>query len=147
MKMDKKAEAMRIHESGFNCCQSVIGVFSEEFGLDLGTAYRVSAGFGGGMRRGEVCGAVTGALMVLGLKHGHFIAGDAERKSHIAELTKEFHNRFEAMNGSIICKELLGYNSSIEEERAIIEEKGLFKTVCPKAIEDAISILEEMLAD
>lgn len=145
--MDKKAEALRIHESGFNCCQSVIGTFSEELGLELGTAYRISAGFGGGMRHGEVCGAVTGALMALGLKYGHFIAGDVERKSQIEALTKAFNARFIEMNGSLICKELLGYNSSIEEERAIIVEKDLFSKVCPKAITDAVSILEEMLAD
>lgn len=145
--MNRKEEAIQIHESGFNCSQAVLGVFCEELGLDLGTAYRISSGFGGGMRRGEVCGAVTGALMALGLRYGFFIEGDTENKDKIAVLTQEFLKRFEAMNGSFICKDLLGYNSSIEEEKAIIVEKGLFDTVCPKAIIDAVTILEEMISD
>ncbi len=145
--MNRKDEAIRIHKCGFNCSQSVFGVFSEELGLDLGLAYRISSGFGGGMRCGEVCGAVTGAVMTLGLRYGHFIEGDEEGKASIAARTKEFNARFEALNGSLICKELLGYNSSIEEERAMIVEKGLFDAVCPKAITDAVAILEEMLSE
>lgn len=145
--MNRKDEAIDIHARGFNCSQAVFGVFCEDLGLDLGTAYRVSAGFGGGMRRGEVCGAVTGAVMALGLRYGHFIEGDTESKDMIAAKTKAFTERFEAANGSLICKGLLGYNSSIEEERAIIVEKGLFDTVCPKAIISAVEIVEEMLAE
>lgn len=145
--MNRKDEAIKIHGCGFNCSQAVFGVFCEDLGLDLGTGYRVSAGFGGGIRRGEVCGAVTGAVMALGLRYGHFIEGDTESKDMIAAKTKAFNDRFEAINGSLICKELLGYNSSIEEERAIIVEKGLFDTVCPKAIISAVEILEKMLEE
>lgn len=145
--MNKQDEALRIHQCGFNCSQAVLGAYCEDLGLDLGLGYRISAGFGGGMRKGEVCGAVTGAIMALGLRYGHFIEGDTEGKNMIAAKTQAFNQRFEEMNGSLICKELLGYNSSIEEERALIVEKGLFDTVCPKAITDAVMILEKMLAD
>lgn len=145
--MNKKEEAMRIHQCGFNCSQAVFGVFCEDLGLDLGSAYRVSAGFGGGMRCGEVCGAVTGGIMALGLRYGHFIEGDTEGKNLIAAKTQAFNQRFLGINGSLICKELLGYNSSIEEEKAIIVEKGLFDMVCPKAITSAVEILEEMITD
>lgn len=145
--MNRKDEALRIHTCGYNCCQAVFGAFCEDLGLDLGLAYRISSGFGGGMRRGDVCGAVTGAIMVLGLQYGNFIAGDTESKAKIAAMTQEFNQRFEAMNGSLLCKELLGHNSSIEEERAIIVEQGLFETVCPKAIMDAVAILEELIIE
>lgn len=145
--MNRKDEAQKIHACGFNCSQAVLGVFCEELGMDLGSAYRISAGFGGGLRRGEVCGAVTGAIMALGLRYGHFVEGDIESKEMIAAKTKAFNDRFEAANGSLICKEMLGYNSAIEEERAIIVEKGLFDTVCPKAITTAVEIAEELIAD
>lgn len=145
--MTRSEEAIQIHNCGFNCSQAVLGAFSEELGLDLGMAYRISSSFGGGMRKGEVCGAVTGALMTLGLRYGHFIEGDAENKANIAAMTQLFNQKFEEANGTVLCKELLGYNSSIESERAIIVEKGLFNTVCPKAITDAVVILEEMMEE
>ncbi|MBU3113072.1 C-GCAxxG-C-C family protein [Clostridium lacusfryxellense] len=142
--MNKKDEAVNIFNNGFNCSQAVLSVFCEELGLDKETALKISTGFGGGLRKGEVCGAVSGAIMTLGLKNGHFIEGDTESKNKAYALTKEFIRRFEEKNESIICKKLLGYDLSDEMECNIIREKRLFDIICPKVIIDAIGILEDM---
>ena len=68
--MSYQEKATELHESGCNCCQAVLGACCEKWNMDPDTAYRLGAFFGGGMRRGEVCGAVTGALMALGLEYG-----------------------------------------------------------------------------
>ena len=68
--MSYQEKATTLHESGSNCCQAVLGACCDHWNMDEDTAYRLGAFFGGGMRRGEVCGAVTGALMALGLEYG-----------------------------------------------------------------------------
>lgn len=143
--MDRKDEAVKIFNNGFNCSQAVLSVFSKELGLDKDIALKITTGFGSGLRKGEVCGAVSGAVMVIGLKKGHHIAGDNEAKDKTNFLTNEFTRRFEEKHGSIICKKVLGYDLSVKSELEIIKEKKLFNNICPKLIIDAIAILEDML--
>ncbi len=144
--MERKENAIRIFNNGFNCSQSVLSIFCEELNFDKELALKIATGFGGGIRKGEVCGAVSGAIMVLGLKFGHYIEGDTETKSQAYALTSEFINRFEEKNGTIICKGLLGHDLSNQEEYELIREKGLFQSRCPELIGDAIEILEDMLS-
>src|SRR5665647_2706442 len=108
--MTRKEEALRIFDSGFNCSQAVLGAFCEELGMKQETALRITTGFGGGLRRAEVCGAVTGAIMAIGLKIGHSVEGDNATKMHAYEITKQFESRFEELNGSIICRSILRYD-------------------------------------
>ena len=143
--MNKSDEALLIFNQGFNCSQAVVSVFCEELGLDQEIALKISCGFGGGMCHGEICGAVTGAVMVLGLKYGQSKAEDKESKEKTYEIIKEFSNKFKDINGSIICKELLDLDLSKENARKVAKEKGLFTTICPKLIRDAVSILEDIL--
>ncbi|MDA3851285.1 MAG: C-GCAxxG-C-C family protein [Spirochaetaceae bacterium] len=143
--MNRRDEAIEIFNCGFNCSQAVLSVFCDHLDFDKETALKISTGFGGGMRKGEVCGAVTGAIMVLGLKEGHFAVGETKAKSKAYELVKDFESRFEKLNESIICKNLLKYDLSVETELAMIKEKGLFDVICPKVIADAIDIIEEIL--
>ncbi|MBN1760545.1 MAG: C_GCAxxG_C_C family protein [Chitinispirillaceae bacterium] len=143
--MSRKEAAVKTFSKGFNCSQAVLSVFCEESGLDETTALKIASGFGGGMRKGEVCGAVTGAIMVLGLKYGHCIEGDTTTKQKANALTVEFIGKFEDRNRTIICRNILGYDISIEEEHKEAAEKGVFSTICPKMIEDVVDILEETL--
>ncbi|HHX59960.1 MAG TPA: C_GCAxxG_C_C family protein [Epulopiscium sp.] len=145
--MDRKEEALKVFESGFNCSQAVLSVFCEELNCDRDLALKISTGFGGGIRIGEVCGAVSGAVMALGLKYGHTIEGDTETKSKAYSLTKEFINRFEEKNGTIVCKKLLGYDLSNQEEYEYLLDKGIFKNMCPVFIKDAIDILDAMFSE
>lgn len=107
--MTYEEKATALHESGCNCCQAVLGACCEKFALDSETAYRLGAFFGGGMRRGEVCGAVTGALMALGLAYG-----DESNRKSLKSL--ELIQAFRQEHGTILCKELLGADGKKKKE-------------------------------
>ena len=144
--MDKAQEALQLHINGFNCSQSVLAVFAKELGISKKTALRVSTGFGGGMRMGEVCGALTGALMALGLHNGHDVEGDLEEKQRANDMTLAFVGKFKMLNGAVRCVDILeGLNASIPEEKELIEERGLRQIHCTKAIEIAVSLVQEHL--
>jgi C_GCAxxG_C_C family probable redox protein len=144
--MNKKSEqAVEFFESGCNCSQAVLGSYGPELGLDREQAFRVATGFGGGMRMAETCGAVTGAFMVLGLKYGNSTAEDKEGKAKTYEKIVEYTNRFKARNGSVSCRELLGCDISTPEGMEKAQENKLFSTICPKMVQEAAEILEEML--
>jgi C_GCAxxG_C_C family probable redox protein len=109
-------------------------------------ALKIAQGFGGGMgRMAQTCGAVTGAFMVLGLKYGNADIHDKKAKERIYGLVREFVRRFESRNSSISCRELLGCDISGPGGVKEAKEKGLFTSVCPKAVRDATEILDEMI--
>jgi C_GCAxxG_C_C family probable redox protein len=144
--MNKTECAVACFEEGFNCAQAVLSTCGPELGLDRETALKVAGGLGGGMGRlGEVCGAVTGAFMVIGLKYGKTRPEDDEAKERAYGLVTEFADRFKSRNGSILCRELLGCDISTPESRAAAKEKDLFATLCPKLVQDAMEIVEQML--
>ncbi len=95
---------------------------------------------------GETCGAVTGALMVIGLKYGQTISEDKAAKDQSYELAKQFAERFKDRNhGCLICRELLGADISTPEGLQKLREKQAFTTMCPKFVRDAAEIVEELL--
>ncbi len=115
--MKTKAEiAKELFLQGYNCSQAVFGAFCEDFGINKEMGLTLSSGFGGGMaRRREVCGAVSGAVMVLSLIHGYSDAENAEEKKHLYEEIRKVLCDFEEETGSIICRELL----SLEEKVSV----------------------------
>ncbi len=116
------------------------------FGLDREEGLRVAGAFGGGMSRmGETCGAVTGAFIVIGLKHGKTKADDDKAREKTYELANELVRRFKKRNATIRCRELLGHDLSTGEGREAVMEQNLFVTRCPKFLRDAAEILEEIL--
>lgn len=145
--MSKSDKALELFSNNFNCSQAVLTAFAPDFGLDEKLALMLGTSFGGGARNGEMCGAVSGALMVLGLKYGHFDAADSEQKSRAYSIAAEYTRRFKEANGSIVCRELLGYDLTKPDEMACIKEKGLFGKVCPQMIKSAAEILESVLED
>ncbi len=125
----------------------MLSAYGTRFGLDRETALKVSGAFGGGMgRMGGTCGAVTGAFMVIGLKHGKARDDDDEAREKTYALVQEFTERFRMRNRSIVCRELLGHDLSTSEGRQAVAEKNLFLTFCPGLVQSASDILEEMLA-
>ncbi len=96
-------------------------------------------------RMGETCGAVTGAFMVIGLKHGKTREDDDEARERTYALVQEFAERFRARNKSIICRELLGHDLGTPEGMQAVTEKKLFQTFCPGLIRHASEMLDEML--
>jgi C_GCAxxG_C_C family probable redox protein len=124
----------------------VLSSFGDQFGLARELSLRVAGAFGGGTARmGETCGVVTGALMAIGLKYGKVKAEDDKAREQTYELARDFVTRFRARRGSTICRELLGYNLGIPEERKAAHEKGLFATLCPQLVRDAVEIVEEIV--
>ena len=104
---------------------------------------RVAGAFGAGMARtGGTCGAVTGSLMVIGLKHAKTRKGDDNSRERAYALAQEFMRRFTERNGNMLCRELLGVDVSTPEGFAAVREKDLFRTICPKFVKDAGEILE-----
>ena len=150
--MSAKTEiAMQYHERGCNCAQSVLASFSQDHGLGEEAALRISTGFGSGMGRlGEVCGALTGAFMVIGLRHGRVISDGTKYGPNTEttyRLVSDLSKRFKERNGSIYCRELIGHDLSIPEEREKVKQMGLFATTCAKCIRDAVELLEETHQD
>ncbi len=128
----------------FHCSQAVFAAFANELGITEEQALKIGACFGSGMRKGEVCGACTGALMALGLKYGQCNEDDMDSRLKTNEVTDRFMAEFKKENGSYMCKELLGCDLSTEEGIAIALEKKLFTDFCPKMVESATKIAEEI---
>lgn len=104
--MGIKQTATALHESGFNCAQSVLCACCEYTGLENKTALAISGGFGGGVRCGEICGAISGAVMAVGMAYQYTDGGDANARSLIAEKTCEAVNAFRDKYGCVRCVEL-----------------------------------------
>ena len=144
--MNPTENAVSLFKGGLNCSQAILSGFGETMGLDPSVAAKLGTGLGAGMgRMAHTCGAVTGAFLVLGLKHGAATSRDREAKEKTYQLVREFAARFKARNGSIVCRELLGCDISTPAGFEDAKQKGLMTTVCPKLVRDAGEILEEIL--
>lgn len=144
---DAAAQAVDTFRNGINCTQAILSSWGARHGLDGETAMKLGGAFGSGMNMGETCGAVTGALMVIGLRHARvskagFLSRDRTERETIA-----FIERFKARNGTVLCKELLGCDLGTPQGRAIARRDRSFKTRCPQFVRDAAEILEEMQGD
>lgn len=107
---ERVAKAKRLFkEEGYNCCQAVVLAYNDVFGIDNDTAAAFSSGFGGGMgRMREVCGSVSGMVMLAGLMAPAADPSIKVDRTRNYALVQEMAEEFRAMNGSIVCKELLG---------------------------------------
>ena len=143
--MNHTDKAQKYFSNNFNCSQAVFTTFATEMGLDEELALKIATQFGGGARKGEMCGAVSGALMVLGLKYGHCHSDNAEEKSRAYRISEDFMNRFILKNGTVVCRELLGYDLTKFRDMEKIKELNLFKTTCPEMIKCATEIVDEMI--
>lgn len=131
-------DAVQLFEDGYVCSQAVFAAFSQDFGLSKEFALKIGACFGSGMRKGEVCGACTGALMVLGLKYG-------DEKSKSNEMCEKFLDEFESENGSYICRDLLNCDIRTEEGVEYAKDNNLFAEFCPKMVESAAKIVDDLI--
>jgi C_GCAxxG_C_C family probable redox protein len=128
---------------GFSCSQSVFSAFASDLGIRDETALKLASPFGGGVaHQGQVCGAVTGALMVLGLQTGS-AALEAKNDNYI--VPEEFVKRFEERHGTLLCRDLIGYNISNPDELQEARDSCVFKTSCPGFVKDAAELVSELL--
>ena len=144
--MTRADRALELFRQGFSCSQAVAAAFAPELGLDAETALRLSQGFGGGIaRRADWCGALTGAIIVIGLKHGRTRAEDAAARDKTYALVRELLARFTAKHGHVSCRDLLGCDLATPEGQKAIDELRLHQTRCEEFVRDAALLLEELL--
>lgn len=152
MSSSNRADTNRADDAGqlflerYSCSQAVFTAFAPSFGIEHSQALRLSAALGGGLRAGSTCGAVLGALLVLGLAH----CDDActpESRHLVTEAVDSFHLRFQERVGNLDCPGILGCDVRDPKQRETMQAQGLRESVCLPAVRIAAEILEEMLAD
>ncbi|MCS7239011.1 MAG: C-GCAxxG-C-C family protein [Thermoguttaceae bacterium] len=140
------SEAVAKFTSGYACSQAILAVFGPRFGLDEATAAKLGAGFGGGLGRlGYACGAVSGAVAILGLSLGNGVGADVANREKVYEAVQEFCRRFIERHGSIDCRQLIGRDIASPEAFAAAKQANVFRTICPEFVRTAAEILEKML--
>lgn len=143
----KSEEAKKLFKSGANCAQSVVGAYAKDCGLDFDRAMQLASSFGAGMGRlREVCGAVSGMFMVIGLKEGYSdLTCKAAKDQHYARV-QSLAAQFADKAGSLICRELLGLSrgadSPVSEERTTEYYR---RRPCAEIVGLAAQILEDHL--
>jgi C_GCAxxG_C_C family probable redox protein len=128
---------------GLNCAQAVLAAFAEQAGISEEAALRLASPFGGGIaRQGQACGALTGALMVLGLQRGN---SSPQGKDETYRLSEEFVRAFQERHSAILCRELIGFDVSTPEGLQAAREGKVFDSVCPGLVNGAAELLAEFL--
>lgn len=130
----KQKKAYELHKNGYNCTQAVACAFCEDFGIDRETMFKIAEGFGFGMGMQEVCGALSGAFMILGMENS---IGDPEKgkitKAETYKKVREIAKQFQEKNGSVYCRELKS------------KENGHQLVSCDTCVVDAAGLIEEYL--
>lgn len=137
--MNRNTGTLETFNQGYNCAQAILAVYGEEFGLDREHAFKIGAPFGGGIANtGDICGAVTGALMVLGLRYGETKSSGWFKTAKLYRTSRTFMKRFADAGGSIKCVEI--------KDRLTGEHGSVKRGVhCTNVVENATRILEELL--
>ncbi len=144
--MTKREIGENYFKQGYNCSQSVVLTFIDEIGLDKEKALMISSSFGGGMgRQREVCGAVSGMLIVLGTIKGYYKVDNHTEKAEYYALIQNLCNKFKEINGSIICRELLGLSAPSNPTPEKRTDAYYKKRPCASLVGDAVEILENYL--
>lgn len=128
-------KAIDLHHKGYNCAQAVVCAYCDLFGLDEETAYRASEAFGFGMGQMEVCGALSGACMLAGLKNSGGLAAVGKTKAETYKIDRTLAAAFREKNQSVLCRELKGV------------ESGKVLRSCDGCVEDAARLVETYLLD
>jgi len=144
--MSDVQRAISLFKEGYSCSQAIFSTYGKRFGLKREMALRIAGAFGGGMgRMGKTCGAVIGALMIIGLQYGLVDLADQNAKEKTYALVHEFIDKFTAHHGSIECRELLGCSLNEDKGRLYAKEQNLFIKICSELVRHAAEILEELI--
>ncbi len=142
--MNNVERAVDLFANGMICSQAVLTVFGEPYGLDLDLVTKLGRPLGGGMgHSGLTCGAITAAVLILGLEKDHPDESEARKVSF--HNVQQLFKRFEALHGSTECRHLLAADWSTEEGTNKIRRENLVSKLCPAFVKDASMILEELL--
>jgi C_GCAxxG_C_C family probable redox protein len=140
---EKRARAISDLEYGFNCAQSVFRQFSQEYGVSESISLKIASGFGGGLKMAKTCGAVSGAIMSLGLIFGYNEVDDQASIERMNGITLQFLEDFKNKYQTTDCKDLLGIDVSIPGNRQKAKESGVMGRMCPECICTAIELISQ----
>lgn len=132
----------------FNCSESVLGGLAAEFGLDCPCVPRIATAFGGGMAgQGEICGALTGAMMALSLKYGRERGDDNDSKAVTYGKVRQLFAAFEKEFGTCGCFDLIGFDLTTPEGQQQAKDAGLHQKICPKYVEFCARQAAQLMTD
>ena len=144
--MTRSEIAANKFKDGYCCSQAVLYSFADKAGISEDLALKIADGFGAGMaRKQEVCGAISGSILTLGLLYGRGENESEEKHEYTYDRVRDFMARFEALHGSIICRKLLDdldLNTSEGQERFKTEN---WHDACTNYVADAVRILDELI--
>jgi C_GCAxxG_C_C family probable redox protein len=146
--MDRAEAAAENMRSGFNCAQSIVKAFSSELTVDEVAAVKMAASLGAGLgRNGYVCGALSGAALVIGARYGNMDPADTAGREKAYEKANALLEKFEKEYHTVLCRELLSANLKNPDELKRARERGVFQSQCPMYVLSAGKILEELLSN
>lgn len=143
--MERSEQAKELFLNGYNCAQSVVLSFADDLKFSKELAQKMTAGFGGGMgKQQKTCGAITGAIMVLGILKGEQVNNNDELKSQaygsVNELTREFVAEYHTTQ----CKDLIGCDLNTPEGSEKFKIENLMENVCAGCVQKAVQIVESI---
>lgn len=136
MNQNHPQRALELFSQGYNCAQSVFAACATDEGLSESQRLALAAPFGGGIaRQGEICGALTGALLALGEAGGTAMAADpVVGRNALYERAQRLTEAFRTAHGSIVCRDLTGCALNTEEGQRRFKEQGLHQNLCNKLV-------------
>ena len=145
--MTKTEQAVEYMKNGYNCAQSIVKAFAADAGVtNENELIQIAAPFGGGIgRNGFVCGALTGAAMIIGKIYGNKEPSDLEGREKAYNITNQLLDEFKNEHGSILCKELISIDMRNADELAKARETGVFQNQCPVFVMTAGKLLDKIL--
>ena len=144
--MSRIEKALSQFATGCNCCQSITTAYGPDYSLDVQKALKIGAAFGGGMSRlGNTCGAVSGALMIIGMAFRNKDPEDTENKEFVYETGRRFLEQFMEIHGTVMCRDLIGIDMNDEQDLQRARETGIFEEKCPNFVKTAAELLENIL--
>jgi len=145
MIMERSEQAKDLFLSGYNCSQSVLLSFADDLKFSKELAQKMAAGFGGGMgKQQETCGALTGAIMVLGILKGEQVNNNDELKAEAYGSVKRLTGEFKAIYNTTSCRELIGCDLNTVEGAAKFKEERIMENICANCVKKAVEIVEEI---
>jgi C_GCAxxG_C_C family probable redox protein len=143
---DSIENALFYFAGGYSCSQAIFAAFAGNMGISTETAFKIACGLGAGCgRSGQICGAVSGAYLVIGLKHGKEDIDDNEAKELTYKLVNEFNKRFLENFKSVNCTELIGLNLGLKEDLEKVRSENVIERTCFGIVEKTAIILGEIL--
>jgi C_GCAxxG_C_C family probable redox protein len=146
--MDRAEIAIATMGSGFNCAQSILKAYAAELSVEEDLAVRMASPFGGGLgRNGYVCGAVSGAALVIGARFGNADAADTAARDRAYAAVSKLMEKFQEEHHTVLCRELISFDINTSEGYLRAREAGVFQNRCPLFLRSVGKLLDEILAD